>query len=100
MKTLEHWFLPNSNFDISRNKFYLEWKYGSHRPSKIEWVKTIPSNCNITKKLLFKVDYLLLYVVIYIIVLIQNLFKIWILIFNIKTNLYLSPIYKNVLDYN
>ena len=51
MKTLEHWFLPNSNFDISRNKFYLEWKYGSHRPSKIEWVKTIPSNCNITKKI-------------------------------------------------
>ena len=27
MKTLEHWFLPNSSFDIARNKFYLEWKY-------------------------------------------------------------------------
>ena len=51
MKTLEHWFLPSSNFDISRNKFYLEWSYGHHRPSKIEWLKEIPTNCNITKKI-------------------------------------------------
>lgn len=51
MKTLEHWFLPEQNFDIDRIFFYLKWEYGSKRPNKLEWLKYMPDNCNIKKKI-------------------------------------------------
>ena len=51
MKTLENWFLPKNEFCIEKTYFYLEWNYNAARPKKVEWLSSLPTNCNLIKKI-------------------------------------------------